>query len=43
MCRLNEIEIPALFTCGRFDEATPEACLETVREWLNRQELRPGA
>lgn len=22
--RLNEIEIPSLFTCGRFDEATPE-------------------
>lgn len=71
--RLQEIEIPSLFTCGRFDEATPEATeyyaglvpdaefhmfensshmpgieepeayVETVREWLNRQELRPGA
>ena len=71
--RLHEIEIPALFTCGRFDEATPEATeyyaglvpdaefhvfensshmpgveepeayLEMVREWVNRQELRPGA
>ena len=71
--RLKEIEIPALFSCGRFDEATPEATeyyaelvqdgefhvfensshmpgieepeayVETVREWLNRQELRPGA
>jgi proline iminopeptidase len=71
--RLPEIEIPALFTCGRYDEATPEtteyyaglvpdaefhvfensshtpeieepeAFVETVREWVNRQELRPGA
>lgn len=71
--RLKEIEMPALFTCGRFDEATPEATehyaglvqdgefhvfensshmpgieepeayAETVSEWLNRQELRPGA
>ncbi|MDQ0427425.1 proline iminopeptidase [Planomicrobium stackebrandtii] len=70
---LHEIEIPALFACGRFDEATPEATeyyaglvpgaefhvfensshmpgieepeayLEMVREWVNRQELRPGA
>lgn len=71
--RLHEIEIPALFSCGRFDEATPEATeyyaglvagaevhvfensshmpgieepeayVETVREWVNRQEMRPGA
>ena len=70
--RLPEIEIPALFTCGRFDEATPEATeyyaslvpdaefhvfensshmpgieepeayVEVVREWVNRQEMRPG-
>lgn len=70
---LHDIEIPALFSCGRFDEAAPEsteyyaglvpdaelhifensshmpgieepeAYLEVVREWLNRQELRPGA
>ncbi|TWT07838.1 alpha/beta fold hydrolase [Planococcus sp. CPCC 101016] len=71
--RLHEIEVPTLFLCGHFDEATPEATeyyaslvpdaefhvfensshmpgieepeayVETVREWLNRQELRPGA
>ncbi|WP_203335008.1 proline iminopeptidase-family hydrolase [Planococcus beigongshangi] len=71
--RLPEIGIPALFTCGRYDEATPEATeyyaglvpdsefhvfensshmpgveepeayVETVREWVNRQEMRPGA
>ncbi|RNF38830.1 proline iminopeptidase-family hydrolase [Planococcus salinus] len=71
--RLHEIDIPALFSCGRFDEATveateyyaglvpdaevhvfensshmpgieePEAYVEMVREWVNRQELRPGA
>jgi proline-specific peptidase len=71
--RLHEIEIPALFTCGRYDEATPEttayyaslapdsevhvfensshmpaleepqAYVDTIREWANRQELRPGA
>lgn len=71
--RLNEIDIPALFTCGRYDEATPEATehyaslvpdaefhvfensshmppveepeayVETVREWVNRQEMKPGA
>lgn len=71
--RLPEIEIPALFSCGRFDEATPEATeyyaslvpdgefhvfensshmpgieepeayVEMVREWVNRQEMRPGA
>ncbi|MGK7377146.1 proline iminopeptidase-family hydrolase [Planococcus sp. 1R117A] len=71
--RLHEIEIPALFTCGRYDEATPEtteyyaslapdsefhvfensshmptleepqAYADTIREWVNRQELRPGA
>lgn len=71
--RLGEIKIPALFTCGRYDEATPEATeyyaslvpdaefhvfensshmpaieepeayVETVREWVNRQEMKPGA
>lgn len=71
--RLHEIEIPALFSCGRFDEATPEtteyyaglipdaefhvfensshtpgieepeAYVEMVREWVNRQEMHPGA
>lgn len=71
--RLHEIEIPALFTCGRYDEATPAATeyyaslvpdaefhvfensshmpsieepaayVETVREWVNRQEMKPGA
>ncbi|ANU10835.1 proline iminopeptidase [Planococcus antarcticus DSM 14505] len=71
--RLHEITIPTLFTCGRFDEATPEATeyyvgfvpnaefhvfensshmpgieepkayVAMVREWLNRQEFRPGA
>lgn len=71
--RLGEIGIPALFTCGRYDEATPEATeyyaslvpdaefhvfensshmpgveepeayVEVVREWVNRQEMRPGA
>lgn len=71
--RLHEIEIPALFTCGRYDEATPAATeyyaslvpdaefhvfensshmpsieepaayVETVREWVNRQEIKPGA
>ena len=71
--RLSEIRIPALFSCGRFDEATPEttehyaslvpdaefhvfensshmpgveepeAYVEMVREWVNRQEMRPGA
>lgn len=71
--RLVEIGIPALFTCGRYDEATPEtteyyaslvsdaefhvfensshmpgieeseAYVETVREWVNRQEMHPGA
>jgi len=70
--RLHEIDIPALFTCGRFDEATPEATehyaslvpdaefhvfensshmpgveepdayVEKVREWVNRQEMKPG-
>lgn len=70
--RLHEIEIPTLFTCGRYDEATPEATeyyaslvpnaefyvfensshmpgveepeayVEVVREWVNRQEMRPG-
>ena len=71
--RLPEIKIPALFSCGRYDEATPEATeyyaslvqdgefhvfensshmpaieepeayVEMVREWVNRQEMRPGA
>ncbi|WP_422122442.1 proline iminopeptidase-family hydrolase [Planococcus sp. X10-3] len=71
--RLPEIEIPALFSCGRYDEATPEATeyyaglvpdaefhvfensahmpaieepeayVEVVREWVNRQEMKPGA
>ncbi|MFD1030281.1 proline iminopeptidase-family hydrolase [Metaplanococcus flavidus] len=71
--RLPEIEIPALFSCGRYDEATPEATeyyaslvpdaefqvfensshmpgieepeayVEMVREWVNRQEMKPGA
>lgn len=71
--RLGEIKIPALFTCGRYDEATPEtteyyaglvpdaefhvfensshmpgieepeAYVEVVREWVNRQEMKPGA
>ncbi|AQQ52275.1 proline iminopeptidase-family hydrolase [Planococcus lenghuensis] len=71
--RLHEIDIPALFTCGRFDEATPEATetyadlvpdaefhvfensshmpgieepeayVEVIREWVNGQELKPGA
>ncbi|TAA73052.1 proline iminopeptidase-family hydrolase [Planococcus salinarum] len=71
--RLPEIDIPALFSCGRFDEATPEATeyyaslapdaefhvfeesshmpgieepeayVEMVREWVNRQEMKPGA
>lgn len=70
--RLHEIKIPTLFSCGRFDEATPEsteyyaglipgsevrvfensshmpgmeepeAYMEMVSEWLNRQEIRPG-
>lgn len=70
--QLHEINIPTLFTCGRFDEATPEATsyyaglvldaeihvfensshmpgveepeayVEIVREWLNRQEMRLG-
>lgn len=26
--RLNRIEVPTLFTCGEFDEATPAACEE---------------
>lgn len=71
--RLGEIKIPALFTCGLYDEATPEATeyyaglvpdaevhvfensshmpgieepeayVEVVREWVNRQEMKPGA
>ncbi|WP_341201164.1 proline iminopeptidase-family hydrolase [Planomicrobium okeanokoites] len=71
--RLGEIKIPALFTCGRYDEATPEATeyyaglvpdaefhvfensshmpgieepeayVEVMREWVNRQEMKPGA
>ncbi|MFC4714264.1 proline iminopeptidase-family hydrolase [Planococcus dechangensis] len=71
--RLHEIKVPALFTCGRFDEATPEATeyyaslvpdaefhvfensshmpgveepeayVEKVREWINQQEMKPGA
>ena len=71
--RLPEIDIPVLFTCGRYDEATPEtteyyaglvpdaefhifensshmpaieepeAYVETMREWVNRQEMKPGA
>lgn len=71
--RLGEIKIPALFTCGRYDEATPEATeyyaslvpdaefhvfensshmpgieepeayVAVVREWVNRQEMKPGA
>ncbi|WP_088008330.1 proline iminopeptidase-family hydrolase [Indiicoccus explosivorum] len=70
---LPEISIPALFTCGRFDEATSEATeyyaglvpasefhvfehsshmpgieepdtyAEVIREWLNGQDLKPGA
>lgn len=70
---LPEIDIPSLFTCGRYDEATPEATehyaslvpdaefhvfensshmpsieepeayVETVREWVNRQEMKRGA
>ncbi|MBY0120580.1 proline iminopeptidase-family hydrolase [Bacillus sp. S/N-304-OC-R1] len=34
--RLNEISIPALYTCGRFDEATPEST-----EYFSK--LTPGA
>ena len=71
--RLPEIKIPALFSCGRYDEATPEATeyyaglvpnaefhvfensshmpaieepeayVEMVREWVNRQEVKLGA